>query len=114
MRALADIAGMSVFHTAVLASLVLTTPLLLVTSLKNLSWLNLVGCMSTALVTLMVVGSVALDPDRSRQPIQVTLPLMCACSRINRVVQPSAVQFLHFNNSACLIRCAPRAASSWV
>ena len=46
-------------------------PMILIPSFKRLSWLNLVGCLSTVLVTLVLLLSVLMDVDRSRMPLQV-------------------------------------------
>lgn len=48
-------------------------PMILIPSFKRLSWLNLVGCLSTVLVTLVLLLSVLMDADRSRMPLQVLM-----------------------------------------
>ena len=50
-------------------------PMILIPSFKRLSWLNLVGCLSTVLVTLVLLLSVLMDMDRSRMPLQVSSSL---------------------------------------
>ena len=71
----ADIEGSSPFHFAVAVSMLALVPMILIPSFKRLSWLNLVGCLSTVLVTLVLLLSVLMDADRSRMPIQVLCPV---------------------------------------
>ena len=54
-------------------------------SFKKLSWLSLLGCISTVVVTVTVVAAVAMDPMREEMPQQVhtslpvITPLCVAC-----------------------------------
>lgn len=70
-----DILGLSPFHFAALVSTVATAPLMFILSFKKLSWLSLLGCMSTVLVTVTVLLAVGLDPLRTHMPKQVPAPL---------------------------------------
>lgn len=74
----AVILGSSPFQAAVFISFVCVLPVLFVPSFKNLSWLNLLGCLSTVVVTLTMLASVALDPRRAKMPVQVPV---CHCGR---------------------------------
>lgn len=65
---------MSPFHFAVAVSMVCMVPMIFMPSFKRLSWLNLVGCVSTVLVTVTMVFVLSIDADRSRMPVQVCLP----------------------------------------
>lgn len=69
----ADIGGISPFRFAVFVSFLALLPVLFVPSFRKLSWLNLIGCLSTVLVTLTMAFSVAYDPDRTKMPLQVPL-----------------------------------------
>lgn len=48
-----------------------TFPLMFIPSFKRLSWLSLLGCISTVVVTVTVVAAVAMDPLRKDMPQQV-------------------------------------------
>ena len=67
----ADIAGLSPFAFSVIAGTVATFPLMFIPSFKKLSWLSLLGCISTVVVTVTVVAAVAMDPTREKMPQQV-------------------------------------------
>ena len=45
-------------------------------SFKKLSWLSLLGCISTVVVTVTVIAAVAMDPLRKKMPQQVSLPAL--------------------------------------
>lgn len=62
---------MSPFHFAVAVSMVCMIPMIFIPSFKRLSWLNLVGCISTVLVTVTMVLVVSIDAERKRMPLQV-------------------------------------------
>jgi hypothetical protein len=44
-------------------------------SFKKLSWLSMLGCISTVLVTITVLAAVAMDPFREHLPLQVVYSL---------------------------------------
>ena len=67
----ADIAGLSPFAFSVIAGIVATFPLMFIPSFKKLSWLSLLGCISTVVVTVTVIAAVAMDPMREKMPQQV-------------------------------------------
>lgn len=67
----ADILGLTPLHFAAVATSLALVPLLFIPSFTRLSWLSLLGCISTVLVTLTVLAAVGLDPTRERMPIQV-------------------------------------------
>lgn len=67
----AAILGLTPLHFAAVAASVATVPLLFIPSFTRLSWLSLLGCISTVLVTLTVLAAVGLDPTRERMPVQV-------------------------------------------
>ena len=52
-------------------------PTLLIHTFKRLSWLNMIGFISTLVVTATMVALLALDPLRHAIPTQVYL-LLCA------------------------------------
>ena len=54
---------------------VATLPLMFIPSFKRLSWLSLLGCISTVVVTVTVIAAVAMDPLREKMPQQVSPPL---------------------------------------
>ena len=62
---------MSPFQFAVAVSMVCMVPMIFIPSFKRLSWLNLVGCISTVLVTVTMVLVVSIDAERTRMPSQV-------------------------------------------
>ncbi len=66
----ADVLGLSPFYVAVVAASVATLPLMFIPSFKRLSWLSLMGCISTLLVTLTVLAAAGLDPHRTHMPVQ--------------------------------------------
>ena len=53
-----------------------TFPLMFIPSFKKLSWLSLLGCISTVVVTVTVVAAVAMDPLRKEMPQQVRCPFL--------------------------------------
>ena len=59
--------GLSTFHVAAGLSLAITLPMLLIPTFQKLSWLNLMGFLSTALVTATVMAAAVSDPGRSKQ-----------------------------------------------
>lgn len=59
--------GLSTFHVAAGLSLAVTLPMLLIPTFQKLSWLNLMGFLSTALVTATVMAAAVSDPGRSKQ-----------------------------------------------
>ncbi|CAL5228951.1 g12183 [Coccomyxa viridis] len=65
-----NIAGLSPFAFSVIAGIVATFPLMFIPSFKKLSWLSLLGCISTVVVTVTVVAAVAMDPMREKMPQQ--------------------------------------------
>ena len=73
----AGIMGLSSFHFAAGLSVVITVPMLLIPTFQKLSWLNLMGFLSTGLVTATVVAAALMDPKRQDQqqvravPVQV-------------------------------------------
>ncbi|EIE27286.1 hypothetical protein COCSUDRAFT_45803 [Coccomyxa subellipsoidea C-169] len=64
------ILGMTPFYFSVVACTVATAPLMFIPSFKKLSWLSMLGCISTVLVTITVLAAVGMDPFREKQPIQ--------------------------------------------
>ena len=48
-------------------------------SFKKLSWLSLLGCISTVVVTVTVVAAVAMDPMREKMPQQVNISMTHLC-----------------------------------
>ncbi|CAL8462945.1 g2479 [Coccomyxa elongata] len=62
--------GLSPFHFSVVVCTLATAPLMFIPSFKKLSWLSMLGCISTVLVTITVLAAVAMDPFRQHQPIQ--------------------------------------------
>lgn len=76
----AGVAGISSFHAAVGGTSVLIVPMLFIQSFQRLSWLSMVGFISTMVVTATTLVLVALDPLRKHMPIQVravvTAPLL--------------------------------------
>lgn len=67
----AGVAGMSSFHAAVGGTSLLILPMLFIQSFKRLSWLSMVGFISTMVVTATMLVLVALDPLRTHMPSQV-------------------------------------------
>lgn len=67
----AGIRGVSSFHLAVGGTCILTLPTLFIHSFKKLSWLNMIGFISTMVVTATMVVLVAVDPFRDHMPTQV-------------------------------------------
>ena len=65
---------MTPFYFSVVACTVATAPLMFIPSFKKLSWLSMLGCISTVLVTITVLAAVGMDPFREKQPIQVLNP----------------------------------------
>ena len=63
------------FQFAVAVSMLCMVPMIFIPSFKRLSWLNLVGCISTVLVTVVMVLVVSIDAERTRMPLQVFLLL---------------------------------------
>ena len=58
--------------------------MIFIPSFKKLSWLNLVGCLSTVLVTLTMILSVGIDAERTKMPVQVCQDLQSAFLLIHR------------------------------
>jgi len=79
-RCVADIAGLSPFAFSVVVGTVATFPLMFIPSFKKLSWLSLLGCISTVVVTVTVVAAVAMDPLRDKMPQQVLSPASWFCT----------------------------------
>ena len=79
----ADIAGLSPFAFSVIVGIVATFPLMFIPSFKKLSWLSLLGCISTVVVTVAVVAVVVMDPIREKMPQQVhtSLPVLTPIGR---------------------------------
>lgn len=78
----AGVLNHSPFNFAVSVSLILMLPMLFLPSFKKLSALNLLGCISTLLVSATILYLVLADIDRTRMPIQVLLrhnrfPFIC-------------------------------------
>lgn len=67
----AGVAGMSSFHAAVGGTSLLILPMLFIQSFKRLSWLSMVGAVSTMVVAATMLCMVALDPLREHMPSQV-------------------------------------------
>ena len=59
--------GLTPFHVAAGLSLAITLPMLLIPTFQKLSWLNLMGFLSTGLVTATVMAAAVSDPGRSKQ-----------------------------------------------
>lgn len=70
-NACAGIRGLSSFHIAVSGTSILIFPMLFIQSFKRLSWLNMIGFISTMVVTATMIVLVALDPFRKHMPTQV-------------------------------------------
>ena len=89
----ADIAGLSPFAFSIILGTVAVFPLMFIPSFKKLSWLSLLGCISTVVVTVTVVAAVAMDPVREKMPQQVrislpaTIPRCIACLELIRLLQ---------------------------
>ncbi|KAK9907651.1 hypothetical protein WJX75_007699 [Coccomyxa subellipsoidea] len=64
------ILGLTPFYFSVVACTVATAPLMFIPSFKKLSWLSMLGCISTVLVTITVLAAVAMDPFREHLPLQ--------------------------------------------
>ncbi|CAK0784981.1 hypothetical protein CVIRNUC_008186 [Coccomyxa viridis] len=64
------VAGLSPFVFSVVVGTVATLPLMFIPSFKRLSWLSLLGCISTVVVTVTVIAAVAMDPLREKMPQQ--------------------------------------------
>lgn len=85
----AGVAGISSFHAAVGGTSLLILPMLFIQSFKRLSWLSMVGFISTMVVTATMLMLVALDPLRKHMPSQViasayavaidTSETLCSC-----------------------------------
>ncbi len=82
----AGIRGISSFHVGVGSTSILILPMLFIQSFKRLSWLNMIGFISTMVVTATIIVLVAVDPFRHHMPIQVCLfccahlvAQLCAC-----------------------------------
>ena len=69
----AGIRGISSFHIAVGGTSILIFPMLFIQSFKRLSWLNMIGFISTMVVTATMIVLVAVDPFRHHMPTQVCL-----------------------------------------
>ncbi len=69
----AGIRGVSSFHIAVFGTSILILPMLFIQSFKRLSWLNMIGFISTMVVTATMIALVAVDPLRGHMPTQVYL-----------------------------------------
>ena len=74
----AGVAGISSFHAAVGGTSVFILPMLFIQSFKRLSWLSMVGFVSTMVVTGTMLVLVAVDPLRKHMPSQVraTTPVL--------------------------------------
>lgn len=64
------IRGISSFHIAVSGTSILIFPTLFIQSFKRLSWLNMIGFISTMVVTATMIVLVAVDPFRHHMPTQ--------------------------------------------
>ena len=64
-------AGISSLHAAVGGTSLLILPMLFIQSFQRLSWLSMVGFVSTMVVTATALALVAVDPLRKHMPIQV-------------------------------------------
>lgn len=60
--------GISSFHWAVGTTCLLIVPMLFIRSFKRLSWLNLLGFISTLVVTATMMLLILLDPFREDMP----------------------------------------------
>lgn len=78
----AEVAGLSPFVFSVVVGTVATLPLMFIPSFKRLSWLSLLGCISTVVVTVTVIAAVAMDPLREKMPQQVSPPALWHCSHV--------------------------------
>ena len=76
----AEVAGLSPFAFSVVVGTVATLPLMFIPSFKRLSWLSLLGCISTVVVTVTVIAAVAMDPLREKMPQQVSPPALWHCA----------------------------------
>ena len=63
--------GWSPLQLGVAVSAAALAPVLMLPSFTKLSALSLVGCISTIMVVLSLVGTVASDPLRRHMPVQV-------------------------------------------
>ncbi|KAL3142963.1 hypothetical protein ABBQ38_003248 [Trebouxia sp. C0009 RCD-2024] len=64
------VAGISSFHAAVGGTSLLILPMLFIQSFQRLSWLSMVGFISTMVVTATALLLVAVDPLRTHMPTQ--------------------------------------------
>ena len=78
----AEVAGLSPFAFSVVVGTVATLPLMFIPSFKRLSWLSLLGCISTVVVTVTVIAAVAMDPLREKMPQQVRPPPLWHCAPV--------------------------------
>ena len=78
----AEVAGLSPFAFSVIVGTVATLPLMFIPSFKKLSWLSLLGCISTVVVTVTVMAAVAMDPLREQMPQQVCLLDLWHCAPV--------------------------------
>lgn len=69
----ADILHQSSFHFAIWVSMIAMVPMLFLPSFKKLSCFNLLGCISTLLVSCTILGVMLSDISRTKMPIQVIL-----------------------------------------
>ena len=72
--AIAEILHQDPFNFAIWVSLLLMAPMMLISSFKKLSAFNLLGCISTLLVSFTILGLVLGDMKREKMPIQVPPP----------------------------------------
>ena len=68
---MAGVLGFSPFSVGIYCSVGALVPVLLVPSFTKISALSLVGCVSTVIVVLSLIGTVAADPLRKHMPDQV-------------------------------------------
>ena len=94
----AGIGGVSSFHIAVYGTSLLILPTLFLESFKRLSWLNLMGFISTMVVTATIIVLVAVDPFRDHMPAQVWLLLTSALLLVSAGV---FLIIIHLHMSCC-------------
>lgn len=68
---MAGVLGFSPFQVGIYCSVGALVPVLLLPSFTKISALSLVGCVSTVIVVVTLIGTVAADPTRKHMPDQV-------------------------------------------
>ena len=96
----AEVAGLSPFAFSVVVGTVATLPLMFIPSFKRLSWLSLLGCISTVVVTVTVIAAVAMDPLRKKMPQQVSPPPLHHCAPVP-MTDPAVTMLRQSLHSLC-------------